>query len=396
MSQLQLATLQVESLEDLRRAIDGADTRSVPLGSRVPRGNIVRAAAGDVLLTAAQWSADIRTRGSITAERIALGVKLDSDSTHFSFRSGREVSPGDVYVLVRGDDVDHRVSGSIRYAFVSLSPELLLSHVGEDAWRESVGFWEKRRWFCASPPIRAMIARSVETLVMEVLRSDCPVSGPALRQLQVDLIEPFLWGFMFDESQRYERHALSGAAIVRSIEDWVDGQPPETIQLADLCRALHLSRRTLQRAFTEVLGIGPARYLALTETDGGESRAATERSGRDNRHGHGVAARVLGARTVRQRLSTHVRRKPFGNPEQGKAVARAKAVLPGLTATVAPKLLPSGNSALCNQVPPWRKLHSCRPLSRLASVRREHGRPGMALSSFSPVRRGRAPPTSAR
>jgi len=263
MSQLQLATVRVESLEDLRRALDGADTRSVPLGSRVPRGSIVHAAAGDVLLTAGQWSADIRTRGSITANRISLGVKLDSDSTHFSFRSGKEVIPGDVYVLARGDDVDHRVSGSIRYAFVSLSPELLLSHAGEDAWRESAGFWEKRRWFCASPPIRSLIARSVQTLVMEVLNSDCEVTGQALRQLQVELIEPFLWAFMFDESKQHERHALSGAAIVRSVEDWVDGHSPETIQLADLCRALRLPRRTLQRAFTEVLGMGPARYLML-------------------------------------------------------------------------------------------------------------------------------------
>ncbi|HXW75613.1 MAG TPA: helix-turn-helix domain-containing protein [Steroidobacteraceae bacterium] len=263
MSQLQLATLRVESFEDLRRALDGADTRSVPLGSRVPRGSIVHAAAGDVLLTAGQWSADIRTRGSVTAERIALGVKLDSESRHFSFRSGREVFPGDVYVLVRGDDVDHRVSGSIRYAFVSMRPELLLNQAGEDAWRESAGFWEKRRWFCASPPIRGLIARSLQTLVMEVLRSDRLLTEPALRQLQVELIEPFLWGFMFDESRREERHTLSGAAIVRSVEDWVDGQSPEMIQLADLCRALRVSRRTLQRAFTEVLGMGPARYLAL-------------------------------------------------------------------------------------------------------------------------------------
>jgi AraC-like DNA-binding protein len=263
MSQLQLATLRVESIEDLRRALDGADTRSVPLGSRAPRGSIVNAAAGDVLLTAGQWCADIRTRGSVTAERIALGVKLDSESTHFSFRSGREVFPGDVYVLARGDDVDHRVSGSIRYAFVSMHPELLLSYAGEDAWRESAGFWEKRRWFCASPAIRGLIARSIQTLVMEVLKSDFPVTGPALRQLQVELIEPFLWGFMFDESRRHERQTVSGAAIVRSVEDWVDGHSPEMVQLADLCRALRLSRRTLQRAFTEVLGMGPTRYLTL-------------------------------------------------------------------------------------------------------------------------------------
>jgi len=263
MSQVQLATLRVESIEDLRRALDGAYTRSVPLGSQAPSGTIVHASAGDVLLTAGQWSAHIRTRGTITADRIALGVKLDSDSTHFSFRSGREVSPGEVYVLARGDDVDHRVNGCLRYAFVSLSPELLLTHAGEDAWRESAGFWEKRRWFCASPAIRGLITRSIQTLVTDVLRLDGTMTTQALRQLQVELVEPFLWGFMFDERKREERHTLPGAAIVRSVEDWVDGRSPETIQLAELCGALRLSRRTLQRAFTEVLGIGPARYLTL-------------------------------------------------------------------------------------------------------------------------------------
>jgi AraC-like DNA-binding protein len=162
-------------------------------------------------------------------------------------------------VLARGDDVDHRVSGSIRYAFVSLHPELLLSHAGEDAWRENRILGEAPLVLC----VAADQGSSIQTLVMEVLRSDVPVTGPALRQLQVDLIEPFLWRFMFDESRRHERRTLSGAAIVRSVEDWVDGHSPETIQLADLCRALRLSRRTLQRAFTEVLGMGPARYLTL-------------------------------------------------------------------------------------------------------------------------------------
>jgi AraC family ethanolamine operon transcriptional activator len=49
---------------------------------------------------------------------------------------------------------------------------------------------------------------------------------------------------------------------VRNVENWVEGQSPDTTQVADLCRALRLSRRTLHRAFAETLGMGPARYLA--------------------------------------------------------------------------------------------------------------------------------------
>jgi AraC family ethanolamine operon transcriptional activator len=263
MSELQVTKLRVEGFEDLRRVLDGADTVSVPLSRRVPSGTLFRASTGAVSLSVGQWCADVRTRGCISTNRVSLGLKLDLESLHYSFRSHTEVLPGDIYTLARGDDVDHRVSGRIRYAFVSLDPELLLRQGAEDAAREERAFWEKRRWFHVSPPMRLLIARSVQTLVEGVLEASAPVTGGALRQLEADLIEPFLWGFVFHESHREERQALSGTAIVRRVEDWVDGRPPAMIQLSELCRELRLSRRTLQRAFMETLGIGPARYLTL-------------------------------------------------------------------------------------------------------------------------------------
>jgi len=236
---------------------------SVPLGVGVPEGTIWRAAAGAVLLSAGNWCGEVRTKGSINADHITLGVKLDSESTHFSFRSGKEVLPGDVYALARGDAVDYRVGGRIRYAFISLNPELLLIQGGEDALRADVAFWERRRWFCASPSLRTLIARSVDALVMQFCQAERLMGAQALRQLQCDLVEPFLWAFVFGERNAHERTALSAAAIVRRAEHWMDGQPPEAIQVADLCRALGLTRRTLHRAFNETLGMGPIRYLTL-------------------------------------------------------------------------------------------------------------------------------------
>jgi AraC family ethanolamine operon transcriptional activator len=263
MTQLQVTKLRVQTIDDLRCVLDAADSLSVPLSSSAPKGTILHASIGDILLSVGKWDADIRTRGGIHADGISLGMKLDSVSTHFSFRSASKVLPGDLYALARGDVVDYRVTGPIRYAFISLTPELLIKHGGEDAQRGDVAFWERCRWSRAPQAIRALIVRSVESFVAQVSRPDCALSGGALRQFQCELIEPFLWGFMFDERQSRERHALSGGAIVRTVEDWVDGQSPETVQISDLCRALRLSRRTLQRAFTETLGMGPARYLTI-------------------------------------------------------------------------------------------------------------------------------------
>ena len=55
----------------------------------------------------------------------------------------------------------------------------------------------------------------------------------------------------------------SSATIVRKVEDWVSERSPESVHISDLCQALYISRRTLQRAFTETLGMGPAHYLML-------------------------------------------------------------------------------------------------------------------------------------
>jgi AraC family ethanolamine operon transcriptional activator len=263
MPQLQLARQRVDGVEDVRCLLDGPDIICVPLGSRVPRGMVMCAAAGGVLLRAGYLDATIRTRVSVDSELVSFSMKLDSDATLFSFRSGRDVEPGEVFRLAHGDVNDYRLSGRMRFAVVSLSRDLLLGYGGEDALRHDVGFWERRQWYHAAPGIRALVNRSVERIVARVSKADWVVSGAALQQLQFEMVEPFLWGIMFDDQRPGERHALSSAAIVRKVEGWVDGRSPAMIQIADLCRALHLSRRTLQRAFTETLGIGPARYLTL-------------------------------------------------------------------------------------------------------------------------------------
>jgi AraC-like DNA-binding protein len=279
MTQLQIAKVTVDGIEDIRRILDGPSTKCVPLGSGVPHGTLLHASLGDIFLRAGELSLDIRTKAAFAQRsHILLDMKLDSQSRLFSFRSGKECLPGDVYVLAPGDVCDYRATGQLSFAIIALPVELLLRQGGDDLTRGDVEFWQHRRWFRAPPATRALIVRSVQRIVAAMAQTDHPVTGAALTQLQSELTEAFLWGVMLHEHKAHERQSLSGAAIVRRVEDWVDGQAPESIQIGDLCRALHLSRRTLQRAFTETLGIGPSRYLThrrliavRTELRGGDS-----------------------------------------------------------------------------------------------------------------------------
>jgi AraC-like DNA-binding protein len=263
MPQLQVDRQRIDGIEDMRRLLGAPHINCVPLGAGTPNGAVFQAAIGDILLRSGELVADVRTRASVETDRLSFSMKLASPATLFSFRSGKEVLSGDVFRLARGDINDYRVRGLVRFAVISLSPDLLLKHGAEDALRGDRAVWEQRPWFRAPEAIRTLVARSVQRIASQVWRLDWTVTGQALRQLQAELIEPFLWGITSNEPRSNERHALSAATIVRKVEDWVDGRPPETVQIADLCRALHLSRRTLHRAFAETLGMGPARYLTL-------------------------------------------------------------------------------------------------------------------------------------
>jgi AraC-like DNA-binding protein len=262
MNGLELETVRVDGVEDMIRLFDGPNISCVPLGSGVPHGRLLHASFGDIFLRAGELSLDVRTRAAVEDKsRIFLDMKLDSHSRLFSFRSGKDCLPGDVYVLCPGDVCDFRATGDVAFANVGLSAELLLREGGEDALRGDLEFWVHQRWFRAPATTRSLIVMSVQRIVSHLARPDVPVTDAILGQLQAELTEAFLWGIMLHESQSAERRT-SSASIVRRVEDWVDGRPPEGIHIGDLCRELHLSRRTLQRAFTEALGIGPARYLA--------------------------------------------------------------------------------------------------------------------------------------
>jgi len=53
----------------------------------------------------------------------------------------------------------------------------------------------------------------------------------------------------------------SALKIVRQVEEYLDARPNEPIHISEICSHLHVSRRTLHRAFHEALGTGPIAFL---------------------------------------------------------------------------------------------------------------------------------------
>lgn len=56
--------------------------------------------------------------------------------------------------------------------------------------------------------------------------------------------------------------------IVKDVQRWVQTHPTHPITLADLCRKVHVSRRTLIQGFRDHLGMGPMAYVKLLRLHG--------------------------------------------------------------------------------------------------------------------------------
>ena len=53
----------------------------------------------------------------------------------------------------------------------------------------------------------------------------------------------------------------SALRVVRQFEEYLDAQGTSPVHISQICGQLHVSRRTLHRAFHEAVGIGPIAFL---------------------------------------------------------------------------------------------------------------------------------------
>jgi AraC family ethanolamine operon transcriptional activator len=86
------------------------------------------------------------------------------------------------------------------------------------------------------------------------------LSSRAADFLRRSIIEPFVLALTSALTPASVR-SYTGARLVSETEDYVDAAGGQPVHISELCSALKVSRRSLHRAFTDTLGIGPAVYL---------------------------------------------------------------------------------------------------------------------------------------
>jgi transcriptional regulator GlxA family with amidase domain len=154
-------------------------------------------------------------------------------------------------------DVVH--GGVTAYLVVSIPlPELASMLAGEEHLADPA-FWNTKGVYHTDPLVAAHMLQRLMGIIDIVEKFTAP-SDNAADFLKRSIIESFVVGLTGALPSANVR-SYTGARLVSEAEDYIDAAGKRPVHISELCRSLKVSRRSLHRAFTDTLGIGPAAYL---------------------------------------------------------------------------------------------------------------------------------------
>lgn len=244
--------------ESLRSQLSGVDLELVPLRTGPFSGRTTAIIGGDVAFTHGKFVSDHRYRGTSHKSQVLLGIHFGGQGTaHFGSNVAMQ---GDLSVLQPRQEHWGRMGGMFEYAALSIDIEELArlsgSLIGSDV------LWTNGQ-IRAPREVRAAAATALEELTKVAFQPAVAQDVSRLEMLKRSLLYPYLLVAAHGSSERNGLAFEANASIVRRAEAWMDKEPPTRLHVIDLCLALGHSLRTVQRAFHETLGVGPAHYLAF-------------------------------------------------------------------------------------------------------------------------------------
>lgn len=262
--------MDFHTLEDFQHCFRGADFEVVPLSPAPFRGHSIAASLGGVVFSSGQFEGAIRSRGMIHTEGITFGTVLDDCSRIVQW--GTRARMGEIYVMPHDIEQDGCASGNHTFATLSVKPDELERMGVIRALAVPDRIWTRRGQFCASPEVRASVARSIRALVDKLTQPDFEPENAELDSLGQTALTAFLAGIELAHGVEGDQTSANWIGLVRKVEDWIDGRNVASVNVFSICQGVNVSLRTLQRAFQSTLQMGPGQYLALRRL--AEARAA--------------------------------------------------------------------------------------------------------------------------
>jgi len=250
----------LDGFEGLQQAVQGTHFDIVQLGRGKLRGRITYLGIDDLTLSLNAFSAGICAQRTSADEKILIGMLLGAEDrvTQWSF----DMVPGDIVVIPPLADHHAVHCGASSYAVIRLDPRELPSAFGGEPQLSDPENWQEQNRYRANSDIGTTAVRGLSLLANHLVRQQGVQSEEAADFWKRTIIECMAATIRSSlPPDDGGGHLPSAMKLVRLVEDYLQMTGDRPLHISEICSELHLSRRSLHRAFQEIFGIGPVTFL---------------------------------------------------------------------------------------------------------------------------------------
>ncbi len=244
--------ISIDSFEQLRAATPTSNSEIIQIEAGRMQGRLKHATVAGLSLGFGMFSRGLISRGVYSGEHVTMGFLFEG-------RSGRSRAIRNIRIWSPGVEHECRYTCGASFGALSVAVDDMANFFGPDSRFSEPPTWKKAIW----------------------LRPDCQAARAAadgLRKIMA-CFESRSWRISERQAEYWKRAILETAAtaieasdasdafvssplrLVRRAQDYIDAQGTEPVHISKLSSHLRVSRRSLHRAFDEVLGIAPTTYL---------------------------------------------------------------------------------------------------------------------------------------
>ena len=304
-------TCSLDNFEGLQHAIQGSHVEVMQLGRGKCRGSLSHVGIGDFSLSIGSFSVGVRTQRVATDDKLVIGMLLNASErvTHWSF----DMNPGDVLVMPPSTEHDGSFHGAAGYAAIRLDlAEVATLFSGEPRLSDPETWCRKNR-LRADSPISLAATRRLPQIVSRLAQQQAAMSDEVADFWKRSIIDA-VTATIVDALPADARGPVPSAMrLVRNVEHYLDTAGSRPVHVSEICAQFNVSRRSLHRAFDDMLGSGAGHFPPSQAPLRGPFRTAGQQSRDDHDRRDRHAAWLYRARALLSLLPVAVWRISFGN-----------------------------------------------------------------------------------
>lgn len=264
--------------EALRDGMQDAPNEIVQLQPGPMSGTITHLSVGTLGVSMGSFTRGMLARGVLSERRWILGARLFGDPVLYQ---DVDVAPGDLILVKPNHEVYSRYSGVNGYAAAFIEPGELFGYLeSQQPGTADAAIWQQSAAVLAvDPRTAADKTQALQNLLTTVAAEGPTMSADVADFYKRNILELFTAPVFDHVEVRNTRLHVSAATLVRDVDRYLIAAANRPVHISELTERFKVHRRTLHRAFNEVLGMPPITFMRRKRL--GEVHTALQTGGRN-------------------------------------------------------------------------------------------------------------------